>query len=222
MWNGNRKYSVRFRTRRGGIEYPPASFYIGGVKGYLYFYGQPKTCRRCGEEGHIAASCPNTFCRNCLEAGHLARDCKKPKSCNLCDSIEHMFKDCPDRHKTYAESLRNIEVVLDEITRDHELTPENHPRPLPGASPRQGPGEASEPYALGNPVAGTSAQPEKAATEESSQGIIISDTPVERRVQWGDTEEDKKMDWKTAEGKRTAKRKTTEKVCEATGTLAHY
>uniref|UniRef100_A0A673WJB3 CCHC-type domain-containing protein n=1 Tax=Salmo trutta TaxID=8032 RepID=A0A673WJB3_SALTR len=122
MWNGNRKYAVRFRTRTGGIEYPPASFYIGGVKGYLYFYGQPKTCRRCGEEGHIAALCPNTFCRNCLEAGHLARDCKKPKSCNLncfeaghlardckkpkscnlCDSTEHMFKDCPERHKTYG------------------------------------------------------------------------------------------------------------------------
>lgn len=204
MWNGNRKYAVRFRTRTGGIEYPPASFYIGGVKGYLYFYGQPKTCRRCGEEGHIAALCPNIFCRNCLEAGHLARDCKKPKWCNLCDSIEHMFKDCPDRHKTYAESLRNIEVVLDEISRDHAPAQENLPRPLPEASLRKTPGDVSDPYAFGNPVAGTSAQ------EESSLGIIISDTPEESRVQWGETEEDKEMDWKTVEGKRTAKRKGTE------------
>ena len=117
-----------------------------------------------------------------------------------------MFKDCPDRHNTCAESLRNIKVVLDEISRDHAPAPENLPRPLPEASPRKAPGDVSEPYALGNPVAGTSAQPEQVATEESSQGIIISDTPVESRIQWGETEEDKEMDWKTVEGKRTAKR----------------
>ncbi|KAK6454125.1 zinc finger CCHC domain-containing protein 3-like [Huso huso] len=107
MWNGNRKYTVRFKRKIGGFECPPASFYIGGVKGYLYYYGQPKTCRKCGEQGHIAVMCPNIFCRNCLETGHEAKECKKPKSCNLCDSTEHMFKDCPGRHKTTLSHLRH-------------------------------------------------------------------------------------------------------------------
>ncbi|MGH0124255.1 UNVERIFIED_CONTAM: hypothetical protein FKN15_017942 [Acipenser sinensis] len=235
LWNGNRKYAVRFRTRMGGIEYPPASFYIGGVKGYLYFYGQPKTCRKCGEEGHIAAMCPNSFCRNCLETGHLARDCNKPKSCNLCDSTEHVFKDCPGRHKTYAESLRDIEVVLDEVLRDHAPVDveecaeagDTLRGTLPTASPvaisREAPADKSESRTAGHPVAGTSAtgetnkklathvgtQPEKMTIEESSQGTEIPDTPVEGRVQWGDTEGDKEMDWKKAEGKKTAKRKIT-------------
>ena len=41
--------------------------------------------------------------------------------------------------KTYAESLRNIEVILDEIMRDYASAPENLPRPLPEASPRKEP-----------------------------------------------------------------------------------
>ncbi|MGH0124263.1 UNVERIFIED_CONTAM: hypothetical protein FKN15_017950 [Acipenser sinensis] len=133
------------------------------------------------------------------------------------------------------ESLRDIEVVLDEVLRDHAPVDveecaeagDTLRGTLPTASPvaisREAPADKSESRTAGHPVAGTSAtgetnkklathvgtQPEKMTIEESSQGTEIPDTPVEGRVQWGDTEGDKEMDWKKAEGKKTAKRKIT-------------
>lgn len=148
-----------------------------------------------------------------------------------------MFKDCPGRHKTYAESLRDIEVVLEEVSRDHAPTCADGGAVSGGAVQGALPVAAvvavvEEPLAFGleppaveGPVAGVSGAgkekrkkkeksvtsvknlPEAMATEEASQGTVILDTPVGGGKQWGDTEESGEMGWEVAEGKRTTKRK---------------
>jgi len=48
----------------GGLLHPPSNFAIGGNRGFLFYTGQPRVCRICGQSGHEEANCSSSFCRN--------------------------------------------------------------------------------------------------------------------------------------------------------------
>ena len=54
----------------------PRSIIINGFRCKIWYRGQPVTCDACGEDGHVAAKCPNKgTCFNCRKPGHISRDC---------------------------------------------------------------------------------------------------------------------------------------------------
>ncbi|MBN3324299.1 ZCHC3 protein, partial [Atractosteus spatula] len=98
IWTFKRRYLVRLRqspTTPGGVLYPPANFTIGPNRGYLMYSGQPQTCRRCGQEGHLAAECSTEVCRRCGRTGHVATACSFQQLCNLCGEPGHLYRACP-------------------------------------------------------------------------------------------------------------------------------
>ncbi|KAK6337492.1 hypothetical protein TWF730_002891 [Orbilia blumenaviensis] len=76
--------------------------------------GPPGACRKCNQEGHFAAECPNQKCTSCglkghsasvcptpkcgickTEGDHIAFNCPKKEDCRHCGEAGHMVKDCP-------------------------------------------------------------------------------------------------------------------------------
>uniref|UniRef100_W5NLC3 CCHC-type domain-containing protein n=1 Tax=Lepisosteus oculatus TaxID=7918 RepID=W5NLC3_LEPOC len=105
IWNFKRRYMARFRpskTSLGGVLHPPATFYIGPNRGYLVYSGQPKTCRKCGQEGHLVVDCVEQLCRRCGQIGHSAVSCREDMVCNLCGGQGHAYRACPRKIKTFA------------------------------------------------------------------------------------------------------------------------
>jgi hypothetical protein len=66
--------------------------------------GAARTCRVCGEEGHLAAACPNgARCHSCQQPGHRASACTNPRVevCRRCQGLNdtvnmvgHEASDC--------------------------------------------------------------------------------------------------------------------------------
>ncbi|KIY02853.1 uncharacterized protein Z520_01318 [Fonsecaea multimorphosa CBS 102226] len=70
-------------------------------------------CSNCGKIGHTTKRCPDervasvqptVTCYLCGEEGHRVRDCTQERkrggrACKICESEEHLAKDCPDREK---------------------------------------------------------------------------------------------------------------------------
>uniref|UniRef100_W5NL99 CCHC-type domain-containing protein n=1 Tax=Lepisosteus oculatus TaxID=7918 RepID=W5NL99_LEPOC len=109
FWTGKRSYAVRLRPSpgtEGGLSHPLAFFSIGASRGYLYYHGQPLTCRNCGGHGHVQAECKEVACRRCGKLGHLAKDCNSALVCNLCGGTGHVFKDCTKRAKSFADIVK--------------------------------------------------------------------------------------------------------------------
>jgi regulator of nonsense transcripts 1 len=55
-------------------------------------------CSNCGGKGHRPKECPDTLtCRNCDQSSHTLDTCPQPRvqKCNICQSTEHVKKDCP-------------------------------------------------------------------------------------------------------------------------------
>ena len=73
----------------------PSSCFISGETVSFWYPSQPRTCRRCGEEGHVARSCNNIRCHNCEEIGHWIQECTGPGFCSICHESTHGSTDCP-------------------------------------------------------------------------------------------------------------------------------
>ncbi|KAJ8050624.1 Zinc finger CCHC domain-containing protein 3 [Holothuria leucospilota] len=69
----------------------PSFIFIGGSKAHIRYFGQPRTCFKCSEEGHEAKSCPNRRCGKCLQVGHEKAECPNEVRCNLCGGGRDMF-----------------------------------------------------------------------------------------------------------------------------------
>uniref|UniRef100_W5NLU9 CCHC-type domain-containing protein n=1 Tax=Lepisosteus oculatus TaxID=7918 RepID=W5NLU9_LEPOC len=109
VWTGRRRYMVRLRPKPSGDEgvlHPPAFFRIGSNRGYLFYPGQPLTCKKCLQLGHIAANCPGGLCRRCGTAGHEAKNCEQVMTCDLCGSAGHMYRSCPRKRKSFADIVK--------------------------------------------------------------------------------------------------------------------
>lgn len=99
IWTGKYRFFGKFKLDKscvGGVKRPPAVFSIGGERGYLYYQGQPRYCRKCFSYGHIATECEMTEkCRFCKQIGHKAKDCTATRTCDICQEAGHLANQCP-------------------------------------------------------------------------------------------------------------------------------
>lgn len=101
---GASKFHVRLRTNeQGELSHLPSVIQLGSIRGFVFYNGQPKECRKCGSLNHLAAQCDSVFCRNCKNHGHVSKSCTVPMKCNLCGATNHRFQDCPS---AYANKTR--------------------------------------------------------------------------------------------------------------------
>uniref|UniRef100_A0A669BFT6 CCHC-type domain-containing protein n=1 Tax=Oreochromis niloticus TaxID=8128 RepID=A0A669BFT6_ORENI len=97
----------------GELMHLPPIIQLGAIRGYVFYPGQPKTCRKCGSNDHLTMECVNVVCRNCKSGEHIIKDCPYPKNCNLCGKEDHTFRSCP---QSYANRLRMPQVQQAEET----------------------------------------------------------------------------------------------------------
>ena len=84
------------RTARMIIDKPiPSQAFIAGEFARFWYPSQPKTCRKCGAEGHLAAACSSQRCFNCEQSGHRSDECPLPPLCRVCLAETHSTRRCP-------------------------------------------------------------------------------------------------------------------------------
>ena len=89
FYNGVR--SARMRLR-GPV---PSTIFIAGEMVRAWHPDQPKTCRRCGADDHLASECRSTRCWNCEKSGHRADNCPSKPLCGICLDERHPLSLCP-------------------------------------------------------------------------------------------------------------------------------
>ena len=83
-------------TTRMIIDRPiPGQTFIAGEFAHIWYPGQPKICRICGAEGHLAALCKSQRCFNCEQSGHRSDDCPLLPLCRVCLADSHPTSQCP-------------------------------------------------------------------------------------------------------------------------------
>ncbi|XP_033101200.1 zinc finger CCHC domain-containing protein 3-like [Anneissia japonica] len=87
--NGNRQYLIDLK------ENIPSQVRIGSRYCWVSYWGQPRTCLRCGEESHMIRECERKKCNRCFQLGHVALDCTNDIVCSICSASRHVFRNCP-------------------------------------------------------------------------------------------------------------------------------
>ena len=83
------------RTARMCLRRPiPSTINLAGEFLKIWYLSQPKTCRNCGVEDHIAKDCDSVCCFNCERPGHRSRDCEEITYCPLCKGDDHVLAVC--------------------------------------------------------------------------------------------------------------------------------
>ncbi|KAK2547889.1 Zinc finger CCHC domain-containing protein 3 [Acropora cervicornis] len=73
----------------------PSTVRIAGELIRFWYPVQPKTCRRCGDLGHLIKECASVRCFNCEQSGHRSEECEMPPLCSICWSADHLVHMCP-------------------------------------------------------------------------------------------------------------------------------
>lgn len=73
----------------------PSAIRIAGEPVFISYPGQPKSCRKCRDIGHLAQGCKNPRCFNCEAPGHRSAECKVPPLCGICMKPDHPVSACP-------------------------------------------------------------------------------------------------------------------------------
>ena len=96
------------RTARMIIDKPiPSQVFIAGEFARIWYPSQPKTCRKCGAEGHLAAACSSQRCSNCEQPGHRSDECPLPPLCRVCLAETHSATRCPFIY--YSSNISMVE-----------------------------------------------------------------------------------------------------------------
>uniref|UniRef100_W5LX10 CCHC-type domain-containing protein n=1 Tax=Lepisosteus oculatus TaxID=7918 RepID=W5LX10_LEPOC len=107
IWTFKRRYMVRFRPSQvssGGVLHPPANIFIGPNRDP----GQPKTCRKCGQEGHLALDCKEQVCRCCSLSGEKTDVASQPASNPLGGLGENGPKEISERWVDHFEPQADV------------------------------------------------------------------------------------------------------------------
>ena len=86
----------------------PGQTFIAGEFARIWYPGQPKTCRKCGAEGHLAASCKSQRCFNCEQPGHRSDDSPLSPLCRVCLADSHPTPQCP--YIYYSSYVLSVKV----------------------------------------------------------------------------------------------------------------
>uniref|UniRef100_A0A673HXQ7 CCHC-type domain-containing protein n=1 Tax=Sinocyclocheilus rhinocerous TaxID=307959 RepID=A0A673HXQ7_9TELE len=106
---GASKFQVRLKKdAEGNYHHLPSLIQLGPIRGYVFYNGQPKECRKFGSLDHIAANCELEICRHCKSKEHGSKDCQLPKKCNLCGAESHRFRDCPHSQRVAEVSISTL------------------------------------------------------------------------------------------------------------------
>ena len=98
--NGVRTVRMRLSKTKDAIR-------IAGESVFILYPGQPKTCRKCGDVGHLVQGCKNPWCYNCEAPGHLSSDCTTAPLCGICMKPDHPVSECP--FLLYSANVANTE-----------------------------------------------------------------------------------------------------------------
>ncbi|KAJ8019501.1 hypothetical protein HOLleu_41125 [Holothuria leucospilota] len=89
VFNGIRQYQMELSKDI------PSSLRIGGRNCWIRYGGQPRTCLKCGGDGHDARDCNQIICFKCQAPGHKSSECKAEASCTVCLKSGHIDLNCP-------------------------------------------------------------------------------------------------------------------------------
>ena len=100
----------------------PSAIRIAGESVFISYPGQPKTCRKCSDVGHLAQGCKNPHWYNCESPGHRSSECEKEPLCGNCLKPDHPVADCPNR--LFSANVANAE---DQFVSYANMTKQNRP-----------------------------------------------------------------------------------------------
>ncbi|KAJ8017790.1 Zinc finger CCHC domain-containing protein 3 [Holothuria leucospilota] len=88
----------------------PSFLFIEASKAHIRYFCQPRTCFRCGEEGHEAKSCHNRRCNLCGEEGHVFGACLTSYSAHVSADVGS----APEPSQTGPQySTQELEVAFE-------------------------------------------------------------------------------------------------------------
>lgn len=126
-WQQHRNWENGNRHLRMEIDRKiPSYITVNGFQLVVKYTGQKETCRKCSEEGHKAATCPNIRCNSCQQYGHMRKNCPQPSDCTNCKSTEHTTQLCPH---TYANRVKKSPLLSEQSSGEDEEEKQTQPEP---------------------------------------------------------------------------------------------
>ena len=79
------------RTARMSLSrHIPSIINLAGEYVHVWYPNQPKMCRNCRANDHLAKDCNSVHCFNCEKPGHRLENCEEePPKCTACKLGEH-------------------------------------------------------------------------------------------------------------------------------------
>lgn len=143
----------------------PSAIRIAGEPVFISYPGQPKSCRKCRDVGHLAQGCKNPRCFNCEAPGHRSAECKVPPLCGICMKPDHPVSACP-----FLLFSANVENADDQFASYADVAKGNHPTTTDSAC-KESSGKEPVPNKKGGSGDGQrSAPPDKTVKNENKNG----------------------------------------------------
>ena len=113
------------RTARVQIQRPiPPVVFIAGERVRVWYPNQPKMCRKCGGDDHLAGGCTTPRCSNCEKPGHRVQVCPEPPLCGICLASGHDIVDCPFllfSGNVERETVSYVEVQTEAVRQERKI-----------------------------------------------------------------------------------------------------